>query len=207
MELPNSTLAWLCNGSKDYRRPIPELLQINEVPLPKVKLGYALIQVDAAPINPSDVMFIRNQYGVSPKEGDIPGFEGCGTVLAANAGPYGWWLKGSVSVLADKMAGIVGTVCGGIGVFVHPRELETSGRNAGTLIVNPMTAIGLIKKARKHGAKAMVINAAGSSLGRLIISLARRQGLEVLGIVRRPEAAETLRRLARMCSSRRPMTF
>ncbi len=66
---------------------------------------------------------------------------------------------------------------------------------AGTLIVNPMTAMGLIKKARKHGAKAIVINAAGSSLGRLIISLARRQGIEVLGIVRRPEAAEPLRRL------------
>ncbi len=41
----------------------------------------------------------------------------------------------------------------------------------------------------------MVINAANSSLGRLIVSLARRQGIEVLGIVRRPEAAEPLRRL------------
>lgn len=196
MELPNSTLAWLCNGSKDYSRPIPELLQIKKVPLPKVKFGYALIQVDAAPINPSDVMFIRNQYGVSPKEGDIPGFEGCGTVLAANAGPYGWWLKGMRVSFGGQNGQGSWAQYAVVSVFsCIPVSSKLPVETAGTLIVNPMTAIGLIKKARKHRAKAIVINAAGSSLGRLIVSLARRQGIEVLGIVRRHEAAGPLRRL------------
>ena len=196
MELPNSTLAWVCNGSKDYNRPIPELLQLKKVPLPKVKLGYALIQVDAAPINPSDVMFIRNQYGVLSKEGDIPGFEGCGTVLAANAGPYGWWLKGMRVSFGGQDGQGSWAQYAVVPVFsCIPVSSKLPVETAGTLIVNPMTAMGLIKKARKHRAKAMVINAAGSSLGKLIVSLARRQGIEVLGIVRRQEAAEPLRRL------------
>lgn len=196
MALPKSTLAWVCNGSKDFNRPIPELLQIKEVPLPKLKLGYALVQVDAAPINPSDVMFIRNQYGVIPKEGDIPGFEGCGTVLAANAGPYGWWLKGKRVSFGGQDGQGSWTQFAVVPIFsCIPVSSKLPVEAAGTLIVNPMTAMGLIKKARKHRVKAMVMNAASSSLGKLIVPLARRHGIQVVGIVRREEAAEPLRRL------------
>ncbi len=196
MELPNSTLAWVCNGSKEHDRPISELLEIKKIPLPKIKPGYALIQVDAAPINPSDVMFIRNQYGYLPKEGDIPGFEGCGTVLAANAGPYGWWLKGKRVSFGGQVGQGSWAQYAVVPVFsCIPVSQKLSVEAAGTLIVNPMTAIGLLKKARRHGAKTIVMNAASSSLGRIIVRLARRQGIQVVGIVRRQEAVEPLCKL------------
>ena len=42
----------------------PESLQLVELPVPQPAAGQVLVRVAAAPINPSDQMFIRGLYGV-----------------------------------------------------------------------------------------------------------------------------------------------
>lgn len=192
--LPRVTQAWVYNGCGDPDGPLNGLLRLEQKALPALKPGFALVRVDAAPVNPSDLMYIRGRYGVQPHAGSVPGFEGCGTVLAANAGPYGWWLKhrrvsfGSQDGNGSWVQYIVVPIWECIPV---PNELPVT--TAATLCVNPMTAIGLLDRVHRHRAKAFVMNAAGSALGRYVLALAQQRGPEMIGLVRRSQTAEALR--------------
>src|SRR5688572_4664308 len=63
----------------------PESLQVTEMPVPKPGPGQVLVRVSAAPINPSDLMFVRGLYGVKKPLPAVPGFEGSGKVVAAGS--------------------------------------------------------------------------------------------------------------------------
>jgi len=196
MYLPKTTHAWVHKGTPCFDKPFGELLELKERPLPRLTPGSALIEVEGAPVNPSDMMFIRGQYGMKPQAGDIPGFEGCGTVLAANAGPYGWWLKGQRVSFGAQDGNGAWTRYAVVSIFsCIPVSRSLPVETAATLIVNPMTAIGLIAKARKHGTKAIVVNAAGSALGRYLFAIARWSGIEFIGLVRHAESANALREM------------
>lgn len=193
MYLPKTTYSWVHKGAPCIDKPFGELLTLKERVLPPLTLGSALIEIDGAPVNPSDIMFIRGQYGVKPQAGDVPGFEGCGTVLDANAGPYGWWLKGQRVSFGAQDGNGSWTRYAVVSIFsCIPVSRSLPVETAATLIVNPMTAIGLIARARKHGTKAIVVNAAGSALGRYLFAIARWSGLEFIGLVRRAESANAL---------------
>src|SRR5436190_23959053 len=70
------------------------VLTAREIPKPEPKAGQVLVRMEASPINPSDVVFVEGDYGVRKPLPTVPGFEGAGTVVAANAGLYGRWLMG-----------------------------------------------------------------------------------------------------------------
>src|SRR4051812_14523408 len=76
------TMRALCLTAYDGR---PESLQMTEMPVPKPAAGQVLVRVAAAPINPSDLMFVRGLYGVKKPLPAVPGFEGSGTVVAAGS--------------------------------------------------------------------------------------------------------------------------
>jgi NADPH2:quinone reductase len=197
MQIPDSTLACvhqglrLGSGVAIGQASFSDLLSIERRPLPKIGLGMVLVRVEAAPVNPSDELYVRGCYGVSPKAGDVPGFEGCGTVVAANCGPYGWWLKGQrVSFGSQDGNGSWAeyVVISAFTCIPVSRRLPVEA--AATLIVNPMTAIGLVERAKRHATGGIVVNAAGSALGRFLLPLAKQQGLTFVGTVRR----ETVRK-------------
>lgn len=54
-----------------------------KVPVPKLEENQLLIKIEAAPINPSDSIFIKGLYTKEVYIPCIPGFEGSGTVIAA----------------------------------------------------------------------------------------------------------------------------
>src|ERR1051326_1914228 len=76
---------------KDFSNPS---LSVEEIPTPRPTAGQILIKMAAAPINPSDLIFLRNQYGVKKAPPVVPGFEGSGTVIESRAGLYGRWVLG-----------------------------------------------------------------------------------------------------------------
>ncbi|HBJ33268.1 MAG TPA: hypothetical protein DDZ51_00605 [Planctomycetaceae bacterium] len=197
MKLPESTLACVYQGSEHAdatsisRQSFGDLLRIEQRRLPELGLGKVLLRVESAPVNPSDELYIRGMYGVKPKAGDVPGFEGCGTVVAANCGPYGWWLKGQRVSFGNQDGNGSWAQYVVVSAFsCIPISRQLPIEVAATLIVNPMTAIGLLERARRHGTRAVVFNAAGSALGRLLIPLAKQQGIEFIGLVRREETKE-----------------
>jgi len=67
--------------------------------------------------------------------------------------------------------------------------------DAAALFVNPLTAMAMIALAAEAGARALVLNAAGSQLGRMLIALACERGIATVAVVRRPESVEPLHAL------------
>jgi len=61
-----------------------------QVPKPdakKLKANQILIKVEAAALNPSDILFMRGKYtGINAKLPFTPGWEGAGTVEAVGPG-------------------------------------------------------------------------------------------------------------------------
>src|SRR5437763_205533 len=63
-----------------------DVLQVREVPAPEPGRGQVRVRMIASPINPSDLMTVRGQYGKRPALPYTPGYEGVGVIDAAGPG-------------------------------------------------------------------------------------------------------------------------
>jgi len=73
----------------------PNKFIVKDIPIPKPESGQVLIKVMAAPINPSDVVFMENgQYSDTKKTPCTLGFEGSGLVVQNGGGLIGWGITG-----------------------------------------------------------------------------------------------------------------
>jgi NADPH:quinone reductase-like Zn-dependent oxidoreductase len=61
------------------------------------------------------------------------------------------------------------------------------------LQINPVTVVGLLEVAAVQPGQHLLITAAGSTLGRMLIRAARAEGIKTIGVVRRPEAVQELK--------------
>jgi NADPH:quinone reductase-like Zn-dependent oxidoreductase len=64
---------------------------------------------------------------------------------------------------------------------------------AACLQINPITVVGLLEVAAVQPGQHLLITAAGSTLGRMLIRAARAEGIKTIGVVRRPEAVQELK--------------
>jgi len=191
LSLPTSIKAAVLHDFKDLAKN----LAIEQRPLPSLKQGQLLIRMAAASINPSDLVFLRHQYGIEKTLPVIPGFEGSGMVVQSKAGWYGRWLIGKRVACHAPEAGD-GTwaeymVC-------TPRECmplqkTVSLEQGASLLINPFTALLLLEKVRQKDHRAFVQTAAGSAVGKMLARMASTQGIPAIHIVRRAEQAQELR--------------
>jgi NADPH2:quinone reductase len=56
-------------------------LEIAEMPKPKPAAGELLVAVEAAALNFSDILMVRDQYQIKPERPFVPGQEICGTII------------------------------------------------------------------------------------------------------------------------------
>ena len=63
-----------------------DILKSTEVAMPEPGPNEVRIKVRAAPINPSDIMFVQNLYGIRPQLPSSAGFEGMGVIDAVGDG-------------------------------------------------------------------------------------------------------------------------
>ena len=201
MTLPTTTKALRLRegGYSSVPRPqVPDtlgaFLELGDAPLPALKPGQVLIEVAMSPVNPSDLFFVQGSYGQPRVQGNAAGFEGAGTVIGG---------EGDMArALIGKRVSFLGTVtgawaqhCVSDAALCIPLIDQVKDADGAALIVNPLTAVALVERVKECGASAFVLNAAGSQLGRLILGLARDEGLTALAVIRRPDDAEALRAL------------
>lgn len=169
-------------------------LRIVEKPLPKPRRGQVLVKIEAAPCNPSDLLFLQGKYGMKKKLPAVPGWEGAGTVVASGGGALGWWLKGkrvacggqsesdgtwAEYYLADAKACI-------------PLREHVSSEQGACLIINPLTAVGMVERASSERHRAIIQTAACSQVGRMVQTLARLRKIPLINIVRKQEQVQEL---------------
>lgn len=175
----------------------PESLVLAEKPVPSPGKGQVLVQIAAAPVNPSDTGFIRGLYAMQKKLPVTPGFEGSGTVLATGDGLMARALLGKRVACSAPFDGD-GTWAEYMVTSAKmciPLRKHVSLEQGATLVVNPMTAWALLDIAKRGGHRAVVQSAAASALGRMIFRLGKRLGITVINIVRRQEQVELLQSL------------
>ena len=176
-----------------YSKDAPEF-QVVEKPIPQPAKGQVLIKIAASPINPSDLSFLRGEYGIKKELPCVPGFEASGKVVASGGGFYANYLKGKNVACTAPSSGdgtwaeyMIASASGCL-----PLGKDTDPEQGSMSIVNPLTALSLLEIARSKGAKSVVQSAAAGALGQMIHHLAKKQGLEVINIVRRKEQSERL---------------
>jgi NADPH:quinone reductase len=191
----------LSNYSKDLNE-----IRVGTRPIPSVGTHEVLVKIAAAPINPSDLMFIQGQYGFKKAIPVIPGFEGCGQVVASGRGFVSRFLLGKrvACVAPEKGDGTWAEYMKTSAFSCLPIPDSISDEQGSMMFVNPFTAWALIQKLKAHRAKAFVQTAAGSQLGKMIWRLAEEFGLKSISIVRRKNQALELESLGMknvLCSS------
>lgn len=172
-------------------------IELDEKPVAALKPGQVLVKILAAPVNPSDLVYLMGKYGIPPTDGAFAGFEASGIVVDANAGLYGTWLKGKrVAIFATPgLDGVWANYCVTGAQYCIPVRKELTDEQAATVVVNLCTSVCLVERAEKLGAKAVVINAAASQVGKGVIRYAKQRGLKTIATVRSAKNIEPLQTL------------
>lgn len=155
--------------------------------------GQVLIEVDSAPLNPSDIYFMRGMWGIKHEYPFTPGWEGAGTVVGLGPGVPAEMLQTRVAFSMCKqeqpwkIGGSLAKYC--VTYFPQCIKLrdDVSFEEGACSFVNPLSALAMIDRCKELKAKAVLITAAASALCKMAIKLCIQQGMIPICVVRRAE--------------------
>ncbi|QDT50137.1 Alcohol dehydrogenase [Symmachiella dynata] len=173
-----------------------DVLRIESRDQPVPASGHVRVRMLASPINPSDLMMIRGQYGILPELPATPGFEGVGIVEASGGGLLGKFLVGKRVAVLNGTTGNWQQQTTVPAKQAVPLGKELSVEQAAMFFVNPATAYVMTRQVLKVPRGAWLLQtAAGSALGKMVIRLGRKYGFRTLNVVRREEQVAELKSL------------
>ncbi|GAA4463963.1 zinc-binding dehydrogenase [Nibrella saemangeumensis] len=175
-----------------YKSGKPEdVLEVDERPLPEPQPGEVRIRVIASPVNPSDLMFIQNLYGIRPQFPSGAGFEGVGVVDALGEG---------VQMRTGMRVSFTSIGTWSEYAIAHQRSLipvpdAMPDEVAAQLFVNPFTAYAMLQESGVQANQWLMLTAAGSAFSKMVIQLCKMKGIKTIGTVRRDDLNEELKEM------------
>jgi NADPH:quinone reductase-like Zn-dependent oxidoreductase len=169
-----------------YGNPAQNLtmVEVSEPSAPSA--GQALVRMEYAPINDSDLLLANGIYLLKPKLPSVIGGEGAGIVEAIGPGVAGVKAGDRVTIPFGTFTWAEKVRAPAQGLFVVPGSIDA--KTAAMLNINPTTAVLLLNEFVKlKPGDWIVLNAANSQIARCLIAIAKSRGLKIAGIVRRPE--------------------
>ena len=171
-----------------------EVIELNTVSEPDLGQEDVLVSMEAAPINPSDVLLVRGMYGIRPAFPFSVGAEGVGRVTRAGS-------KVDVALQGKRVLILPtseqGTWADQVVVPVRnivPVSAEADPLQLAMIGINPATAYVLLSRyVSLMPGDWIGQTAANSAMGQYIIALAKLAGVKTLNVVRREDAAEEVR--------------
>lgn len=171
-------------------------LKIEELPVPLPGPGEVLIRMSHSPVNPSDLAVLKGGYMDRPYP-FTPGLEGSGLVVAAGKGILPAMRLGKRVACSPQERGdgcwAEYMLTSAINAAPLPEDLPMD--QGSMMLVNPMTVMAFFILAEEGGHSAIINNAAASSLGKMMVRMAKKEGIPLVSIVRKSEQAESLRKL------------
>ena len=171
-----------------------DVIKLNTVPEPALGQEDVLISMEAAPINPSDFLFVRGMYGVRPAFPSLVGAEGVGRVAKIGS-KVNLALQGKRVLIiptyeqgtwADQLVAPVRNIV--------PMSDEADPLQLSMIGINPVTAYLLLNRyVSLMPGDWIGQTAANAAMGQYIIALAKLAGVKTLNVVRREKAAEQVR--------------
>jgi len=207
-------------------------ISLEPTPVPVPGPDEVLIQMQATPINPSDIGLLlgpadlstvtvggsvdrplvtaripeRAMPSLAARVGEsMPvGNEGAGLVVAAGSSPA------AQALLGRTVAAIGGAMYAQYRVMPAaqclPLPAGTAAAEGASCFVNPLTSLGMVETMKREGHTALVHTAAASNLGQMLNRICQKDGIGLVNIVRKPEQATLLRGLGAqyVCDSSAP---
>jgi len=194
-------------------------LSLANVETPRPGELEVLVRVEAAPINPSDLLMLLAMADVSAAVGGgsrdepvvtapIPGrvmgslaaragqampvgIEGSGVVVAAGQSPEAQALLGcTVGFLGGAT---YGEYCLAPVRMCLPLPEGATAVDGASSFVNPLTALGMVETMHREGHTGLVHTAAASNLGQMLNRICLADDVPLVNVVRRPEQVVLLR--------------
>lgn len=170
------------------------VLRVEEVARPEPGPGEVLVRLRARSINPSDLLTVRGLYGSLPRLPATPGLEGTGAVEAVGEGVS--HLRPGQRVIPLGVQGTWQEYVVARAAQLIPVPDSISDQTAAQFVVNPLTAwLMCVEELGLQPGEWLLQTAAGSTLGRVVLQLARLRGFKTINVVRRREQAAELRAL------------
>jgi NADPH:quinone reductase-like Zn-dependent oxidoreductase len=193
------------------------VLSLKDVELSDPKPNEVIVEMQAAPINPSDMwpMFSASDLSKAKLSDDgltltapvpsawVPRFksrldqelavgnEGAGVVVAAGDSPEAQSLMGkTVAVLSGSAFAQFSKAPLHM---VLPHNEGVTAKQAAASFVNPLTALGMVETMRMEGHTALVHTAAASNLGQMLNKICLADGVDLVNIVRKQEQVNILK--------------
>ena len=171
-----------------------DVIELHTVSEPVLGEQDVLLSMEAAPLNPSDFLFVRGKYGIRPALPSSVGAEGVGRVAKIGS-------KVDVALQSKRVLIIPtyeqGTWADQVVVPVRnivPMSDEADPLQLSMIGINPATAYLLLKRyVSLMRGDWIGQTAANSAMGQYIIAFAKLAGVKTLNVVRREEAAEQVR--------------
>src|ERR1700761_8235316 len=156
--------------------------------------GEALVRMEYAPVDYSDLLLANGVYFLHPKLPSVIGGEGAGIVEAIGPGVTSVKLGDRVTIPFGTFTWSEKVLAPAQGLFVVPPSVDA--KTASMLNINPTTAVLLLDEFVKLKPKDWIaLNAANSQIARCLIAIAKSRDLNVAGIVRRPELISEVKKL------------
>jgi trans-2-enoyl-CoA reductase len=191
--MTDPTPTTMLRAQYDRRGPVPEdVIQAVAFEVPELQAGEALVEVVAAPINPSDVLTLTGEYGQLAPLPAIGGREGVGRVVGHGPGSTRPAL--GTRVLLPIGCGTWSTHVVVDAARLVPLPEEADPYQLAMMTINPPTAALLLSEfvALEPG-EWVVQNAANSAVGLYLAQLAAAAGVRTLNVVRRGDAVPVVR--------------
>ncbi|MEL7168549.1 MAG: zinc-dependent alcohol dehydrogenase family protein [Bacteroidota bacterium] len=166
-----------------------DVLHLDTLPDPEPSPGEVRVRLTHRPVNPADLLEVRGRYGTAPDLPAVAGHEGFGVVDRLGAGVPQEALGQRVVALDAGPTWQTHLVARPGGLFAVPDGIPDE--TAAQLFVNPLTAWLLVEHVgqQQHDALAegawLVQSAGATTVGRLVVQLARHAGARSVSLVRR----------------------
>ncbi len=159
-------------------------------PDPPVR-GEVLVEVEAFPINPVDLLTISGRYAVRPPLPALPGSEALGRVISVGEGVTHVCAGDRVMMMSRENWAQRKTIKAGEAI---PIRVDADPLQLAMLKINPATAYLLLTRYRELATGDWLIqNAANSGVGTYLVSLAKARGVRTVNVVRRDDLMVSLK--------------
>ncbi len=176
----------------NQRGPVPQdVIEAVEFELNPPADGEVLIEVLAAPINPSDVLTLTGDYGILPPLPAVGGMEGVGKVVQLGEGVENLSMGQRVLLSGTNGTWTTHLIANANALMPLPDDLDV--QQQAMMTVNPPTAHLLLSEFVDLQRGDWVIqNAANSAVGGYLNQIARKRGIRTINVVRRESAVQPL---------------
>jgi NADPH:quinone reductase-like Zn-dependent oxidoreductase len=194
-------------------------LELRDVDIATPKPHEVVVEIDAAPINPSDMWVLFGPAGMKGASYDAAsrcltapiapqflggaaarlgktisvGNEGAGKVVAAGDAPEAQALLGKTVAILTRACYAQYNVVAASDCLVH-RD-DTTSIEAASSFVNPLTVLTFLETMKRENHTALVHSAAASNLGQMLVRLCQKDKVPLVNIVRKAEQKDLLQKL------------